>query len=398
MIKNAPFHGINKDFTLGPFPAVIYGRLDDVQGYRILQQSQLRAPREVHDEIKWLALDAWGASLDPNMFRAVGHVKSRKIPGLYHILLVLPTVRDLQPSRSVISLPGSAYRLLGYNPFSALRAGLFAFGDSFHSYPHMGQCPPSASRFSQSDPCYAKTGLISSEDIRPFTEDILKGRDLSLHSSLADKKLDMFFQCLLGSLPGDVLAERYISTFTFANQRKLNDFSPFIACFYAPGEQFCLPSLLHKQPEQSENGTQIPVSTVPPACFAGAAVKEKMEPEIKEPLAAKVAPGQTQSVRENVEVSLGILEDLREDALKLESDQQHLRTVVSEFRLAWKAELSRTAFWRSWIWLTLLILILLMSAQLFIISHSRISPQSSLNERTTINASCLRSNHPKSAF
>jgi hypothetical protein len=215
----------------GPFPAAVYGRIDDVRGFCALQESAGGWEGDLREEVRWLALDWWGASLLGDRFGgALGHLASRTRP-VVHVFRVFH-LGGRQPIRAVASLPAGAYEEYGSDPFALARAGFFAFADAARADPNYGSCPAATGDPPEPDPVPAGVTVADLDAARQFVGGLLAGRSLLFPANGTDADRDRFLETLVWCLPVGQRARFAIATYTFADRAALERVRPALACFH----------------------------------------------------------------------------------------------------------------------------------------------------------------------
>ena len=227
---------VRRSPRFGPFPTAIYARLDRQEGWSKLQESVGDASpcadivQALEAERRQLAID-WIQAAPPScrVESAVGHVRSRQDPRLFHLFEVAACRGLLQPARFVVTIGSDDYARLGFDPFVARAAGLFRFGDWFKSNPCGGSC----------DSAWVEAELTPSdlgdETSAPSSESSSTVEGLVFRVAHPSPALERRVAAFVASLTPARRAEVTINSFHFGDGSTLDRSQPFVGCVFDPG-------------------------------------------------------------------------------------------------------------------------------------------------------------------
>ena len=204
------------------------------------------------EEARWLALDWWGNCFVEDFRGAIGHVRSKQDNNYCLVMLVQPG--PVAPDRFVVCLENSEYSRFGFNPFTAVSAGLFDFTEEFYA----GRDESRFYRNWKADQKGITTNLSADGYQRGFRvgkQHLQHGRSIVVPTHVDSVELRREFELFAGQLEPESLQNTGICSFTNTSRDRLNHFGPIIAGWYSLNHSETLKSVLNDLVDIDEQGS-----------------------------------------------------------------------------------------------------------------------------------------------
>ncbi len=206
----------------------------------------------VQAEARWLALDWWGSCYVKTFQGAIGHFCSRVEHGLFFLMLVQPG--PVAPDRFLVCLKDTEYSQFSYNPFWAVRAGIFDFAGSFYTSRREGtfhidwKSGIEAKRIA-AVPDNQQQGFSLAQEY------LARGTSIIVHTHDGGGKLMLEFRTFLETLASDTRRRVGICTFTNSSRDRLEHFGPLICGWYDTARNETLIEVLQGLVPLDDNGS-----------------------------------------------------------------------------------------------------------------------------------------------
>ncbi|MES2569501.1 MAG: hypothetical protein V4710_05545, partial [Verrucomicrobiota bacterium] len=212
------------------FPASIYGRLDSV-GFTQLMASADNLPEPLRDEIFRIAITWWGSRPDkaPYDIESLGHVPSRVDSSKVHVLCVRP-FGSKQPIRAVVTVPLTAYRHFGCNPFTFAQAGFFGFLKAFLREPNsLGVCESAIGPASSLTRVPPGSAPLDDRVLAAAIDPLLGAKPRLIACSEASHELRDLIEAIVAAMPVELRSKTAIFSFAYASDATVQAATPVLA-------------------------------------------------------------------------------------------------------------------------------------------------------------------------
>jgi hypothetical protein len=206
----------------------------------------------VRDEAQWLALDWWGNCFAVDFTGAMGHIVPKKAPDTFFLMLVQPG--PVAPDRFVVFLSGTDYSRYGFNPFQAIRDGVFDFTEQF--YRERGEAHYHInwkSRLRHEPVDSVPPGTQQSYD--RGAQHLSRGNSILIPTRSDGDGEREEFERFTDSLSPEVLKRISMFTFTNTTTDKLDHFGTLLASVYNSTQSRTLNDVLRELVSVDENGS-----------------------------------------------------------------------------------------------------------------------------------------------
>ncbi len=218
------------------YPASIFGRMNAVSGFGLLQRSADRLDTPLAHEIERLAVRGWGAKPDRADYTvdAIGHFRSREDSARMHVFCVRP-LPGYQPVRAVVTLPLDNYLAYACNPFAFARAGFFDFVDAFLLNPEASShCAPASGPLGVDDPAPPSGARWPDATLAALISPLIAGRSTILPVPDAAAAANVIEE-IAWAMPIELRARVALLSFAYSDPDALKGFAPVLACLSDPG-------------------------------------------------------------------------------------------------------------------------------------------------------------------
>jgi hypothetical protein len=205
----------------------------------------------VKEEAQWLALDWWGNCFVVNFAGAMGHIVPLKASDMFFLMLVQPG--PVAPDRFVALLSGTEYSRYGFNPFQAIRDGVFDFTELF--YRERGEPQYHINWKSRLPYGSGNTAPGTLQGYSRGAQHLSRGNSILIPTQADGDVEREEFERFTDSLSPEVLKRVSVFTFTNTTTDKLDHFGTLLASVYNSTQSRTLNDVLRELVPVDENGS-----------------------------------------------------------------------------------------------------------------------------------------------